>query len=61
MIDPLTAPANADVRAVRDYAAHVKGCAECKQANTDDELCDVGGALWDAVTDDDPTLPGVPR
>ncbi len=59
MIPEMSAPPDADVEAVRAYAAHVASCSTCKDANDDDELCDEGGALWDAVCDDDPTLPGV--
>lgn len=55
MISPVTAPADADIEAVVAYARHVASCSTCKQANTDDQLCAAGGALWDEVTDDDPT------
>ncbi len=58
MIPDVVAPADADVALVKAYAAHVAGCWVCKQANLEDELCNEGGALWDAVADDDPTDPG---
>jgi len=49
MIQEVSAPADADVEDVKAYARHVQGCATCKAANLDDELCHEGGALWDAV------------
>lgn len=55
MIQDVAAPPDADIRDVKAYAAHVQDCPTCKRANTDDELCPTGGALWDAVCDDDPT------
>lgn len=57
MIQEVSAPPDADVEDVKAYARHVRGCSTCKQANTDAELCAAGGALWDAVTDDDSICP----
>jgi len=55
MISEVTAALDANEDDVRAYAAHVQSCATCKQANTTDELCAVGGPLWDVIDDDDPT------
>ncbi len=52
MILDVTAPLEADIADVKAYAGHVKDCATCKRANVDPELCELGGALWDAVCGD---------
>lgn len=57
MISDVSAPADADVEAVKAYAAHVACCPICKSANLEGELCMEGGALWDALCDEDPTEP----
>ncbi len=59
MIGPMAAPADADVDLVRAYAQHVITCHDCKQANTEADLCRRGGALWDQICDDDPTEPAI--
>jgi len=52
--------ADGDREVYRAYADHASQCPTCARAELPDELCRVGGALFDAI-DDDPTEPGVPR